>query len=226
MKKLLFKKKFSEEGCKKSWRSRRCSYRWSLNSMRREIVNEERVNVKLPKLIITISDGTSVDWFRFRNQFESEIDKAEIGPMSKFSYLEKFLIPGLRLLIDSLPFTRAKLYYLVSLVNQLKLLLPNLMYYLATCCSKFTSKADIWFLWKVSGKCSNPWHHEQVKEINGYIRLILDELPAIRKDLVRIDEDWQEWTFPQLVDALRKWATRNPKIIPSPEKGFKRENAY
>ena len=73
--------------------------------MRREIVNEERVNVKLPKLIITISDGTSVDWLRFRNQFESEIDKAEIGPMSKFSYLEKLLIPGVRLLIDSLPFT-------------------------------------------------------------------------------------------------------------------------
>ena len=76
--------------------------------MRRGIVKEEIVNVKLPKLIITISDGTSVDWFRFRNQFESEIDKAEIGPMSKFSYLEKFLIPGLRLLIDGLPFTRAK----------------------------------------------------------------------------------------------------------------------
>ena len=30
----------------------------------------------------------------------------------------------------------------------------------------------------------------------------------------------------QLVDTLRKWATRNSKIIPSPEKGFKRENVY
>ena len=32
--------------------------------------------------------------------------------------------------------------------------------------------------------------------------------------------------FPQLVDALRKWTTRNPKKISSHEKGFKRENAY
>ena len=44
--------------------------------------------------------------------------------------------------------------------------------------------------------------------------------------LVRKDEEWLEWTFPQLADALSKWTTRNPKLIPSPEKGFKRENAY
>ena len=49
---------------------------------------------------------------------------------------------------------------------------------------------------------------------------------AIRADLVRIDEDWQEWTFPQPVNALRKWTTRNLKIVPSPEKSFKQENAY
>ena len=56
--------------------------------------------------------------------------------------------------------------------------------------------------------------------------MILDKLPGIHTDLIRIDEDWQEWTFPQLVHALRKWTNTNPKIIPSPEKGFKRENAY
>ena len=32
--------------------------------------------------------------------------------------------------------------------------------------------------------------------------------------------------FPQLVDALRKCTTRNRKIIPSSEKGFKRESSY
>ena len=66
----------------------------------------------------------------------------------------------------------------------------------------------------------------KLKEINGYVRLTLDKLPDIRADLVRIDEDWQKWTFPGLVDALRKWTTRNMKIIPCPEKGFKHENAY
>ena len=45
-----------------------------------------------------------MDWFSFWNQFESEIDKAEIGPVSKFSYLKELLIPRKRLRIDGLPF--------------------------------------------------------------------------------------------------------------------------
>ena len=72
---------------------------------RYKIVNEERVNVKLPKLVIKKFDGTSLDWFRFWNQFESVIGKAEIGPVSKFSYMKDLLIPRVRLLIDGLPFT-------------------------------------------------------------------------------------------------------------------------
>ena len=44
---------------------------------------------------------------------------------------------------------------------------------------------------------------KKLKEINGYVRLTLNNLPGIGADLVRIDEDWQEWGFPQLVAALR-----------------------
>ena len=54
---------------------------------RDKIVNEERGNVKLPKLVITKFDGTFLDWFRFWNQLE--IGKAEIGPASRYSYLEE-----------------------------------------------------------------------------------------------------------------------------------------
>ena len=50
-----------------------------------EVVNEERVNVKLPKLVITKFDGTFLDRFLFWNQIESDIDNAEIGPVSNFS---------------------------------------------------------------------------------------------------------------------------------------------
>ena len=47
--------------------------------MRDKIVNEERINVKFPKLVIIKINGTSLDWFRFWNQFENEIGNAEIG---------------------------------------------------------------------------------------------------------------------------------------------------
>ena len=53
------------------------------------------------------------------------------------------------------------------------------------------------------------------KEIRGYVRPTLEKLPGIRADLVRLDEDWQEWGFPQLVEALRKWCERNPVPLDS-----------
>ena len=35
---------------------------------------EEREKAKFPKLVITKFDGTYFDWFRFCNQFASQID--------------------------------------------------------------------------------------------------------------------------------------------------------
>ena len=48
-------------------------------------------------------------------------------------------------------------------------------------------------------------------------------MPGIRADLVRLDDDWQDWGFTQLVEALRKWTERNPKIFVPPDKNLKRD---
>ena len=53
----------------------------------------------------------------------------------------------------------------------------------------------------------------KLKEINGYVRLTLDKLQGIRTDLVRTDDDWQDWKFPQLAEALENWTCRNPKPL-------------
>ena len=60
-------------------------------------------------------------------------------------------------------------------------------------------------------------HHIQVletmgkaKEIGGLMRATFDKLPDIRADLVRLDDDWQKWGFPELIEALRKLCSRNP----------------
>ena len=50
--------------------------------------SDEKVSVKLPKLKITKFEGTALDWFRFWNQFETEIDQVQISPISKFAYLK------------------------------------------------------------------------------------------------------------------------------------------
>ena len=73
---------------------------------RDEIVKfDEKVSVKLPKLKITKLEGTVLHWFRFWNQFETEINQVQISPLSKFSYLKELLAPKVRLLIDGLAFT-------------------------------------------------------------------------------------------------------------------------
>ena len=42
------------------------------------------------------------------------------------------------------------------------------------------------------------------KDIRGYVTLTREKLQGIRADLVKLDDNWQEWRFPQLVEALRK----------------------
>ena len=44
----------------------------------------------------------------------------------------------------------------------------------------------------------------KIREVNGYVRMTLDKLEGIRGDLVRTDDGWQEWDFPQLLEALQK----------------------
>lgn len=48
------------------------------------------------------------------------------------------------------------------------------------------------------------------KEIRGYARLALDQLPGIQAKHAGLTDDWQEWEVPQLAEALRKWCERNP----------------
>ena len=50
----------------------------------------------------------------------------------------------------------------------------------------------------------------KAREIRRFVHAALDKLPDIRADLVCLDDDWQEWGFPELVESLRKWYNRNP----------------
>ena len=43
----------------------------------------------------------------------------------------------------------------------------------------------------------------KLKGTSGYVRSTLEKLPEIRADLVRLDNDWQEWKFGQFAEALR-----------------------
>ena len=60
----------------------------------REERKKEDPKAKLPKLVISKFEGTALDWFRFWNQFETEIDQQDhISPVTKYSYLKEFYYP-------------------------------------------------------------------------------------------------------------------------------------
>ena len=42
---------------------------------------------------------------------------------------------------------------------------------------------------------------------------------------MRLDDNWQDWGFCELIEARRKWTERNSKIITS-VKNPKRDNVY
>ena len=54
----------------------------------------------------------------------------------------------------------------------------------------------------------------------------IDKLPGIRGDLVRTDENWQEWDFPKFVYALQGGTERNPVTISSSDKTWRDSNAF
>lgn len=52
----------------------------------------KKSGAKLPKLPISKFQGTHLDWLWFWNHFKTEIDKAAITQVAKFSYLKELLI--------------------------------------------------------------------------------------------------------------------------------------
>ena len=201
--------------------------------MRGESVREERYkNVKLPKLIITKFEGTHIDRFHFCNQCESKSDRSKVHPVSNFNYLKELLAPKVRLPIDTSPFTSESYFRVIAILNA-KFGKPSEVS--ATHIQCVTS------LFIITNSNLHRIHEfyeklvigvqaletmNKLKEIKDYVRLTLDKLPGTRADLVRLDDNWQEWGFAKLVDSLRRWTDRNPKNILNNDQKHKREGVF
>ena len=83
---------------------------------------ENPVKVKLLKLII--SKFENLDWLRFWNQFDIEIDRADITTVRKFSYLKELVIPKIRALVDGLPFN-TEVYVRAKAISKAKFGKPS-----------------------------------------------------------------------------------------------------
>ena len=50
----------------------------------------------------------------------------------------------------------------------------------------------------------------RLQDVKGNVRFVIDKLKGIKSDLVRGHSGWQDWAFPQLVNALKRWRDINP----------------
>ena len=150
---------------------------------------------KLPKLVITKFDGTHFDWFRFWNQFESQIDKCDLPQVSKFSYLKELVIPKVRLLIDSMPFTsegytRAKNILLTKYGKPSEVANAHVQNIMSLPQINNANPQKIHdFSEKLLCSVQALDTMGKIKEMNRYVRVTLDKLQGIRADLVRNDDN-------------------------------------
>jgi hypothetical protein len=148
---------------------------------------------------------------RFWGQFSGGIELADIPDVMKFSYMKELVEPKIRTCIDGLPFTtegykNAKKIleekygntseivnsYVEEIVN-----LPSLTN---------TRPEKIDPLYKKLVYCVQSLETlGKLQEVNGYVRLTLNKVPGIRRDLVRTEPK-----FTDLVKALFAWTERNP----------------
>ena len=214
---VIREKKFQEEmRFEKEKLEQKLKYEAKVEENRKCQIKEQSINAKLPKLQITRFNGTHTDWLRFWNQFKAEIDSADVPQITKFSYLKELLEPWVRTTVDGLPFTiegyeRAKSILKTNYgkVSEIVNAYVNNVMSLPAIHGANPNKI-MEFYQKLSPNLQALETMGKLKEINGYVRMTLDKLEGIKGDLVRTDDNWQEWDFPKLLEALRKWTERNP----------------
>ena len=184
--------------------------------------------------MITKFEGTHLDWFRFWNQFEAEIDKVEISAISKFSYLKEFLVPKVRALIDGHSCTpkgyvRSKSILLAKFGKPSEVAAAHIQCIISLPVVSNSNPNKIHEFYEklvVSVKALDTIH--KLRDIKWCMRLPLGKLPRIRAELVRLNDEWQEWDFPKLEESLHKLTDRNPKTTHNSAKHqkYKRENVF
>ena len=50
----------------------------------------------------------------------------------------------------------------------------------------------------------------KLKEISGYVRMFINKLQGIKGNLVRTDDNWREWDFPNYLGASSEWTEIYP----------------
>ena len=179
-------------------------------------MEQQQVQVKLPKLVISKFNGTYLDWLRFWEQFRSQIDESAIADGAKLTYLQELLEEKPKQEILGLPFSSEgyqqakeileRKYGIDSEIINAHVTqifsLPVVMRHDVIKIHDFYQKLNL--------SVQSLKTLKKLSTVEGLVRMTLDKLECIKSDLIRTDDNWRSWDFPELVEALREWTFRSP----------------
>lgn len=186
-----------------------------LTEKKMEIERAEKRHTKLPELRITQFKGTPGDWIRFENMFMSQIDKAQISDEEKFGYLLELVGPKVRDRLSNLKpgsigyktaWERLQSEYghakLVSAAHMDQLI--NLALVRGTSYEKVRD-----FYEKLTKNFDALVSLGEGDTLRALVIPTINKLPQVKPDIVRTDDDWEEWDMSQLLKSIQKWLKRN-----------------
>lgn len=177
--------------------------------------NVRATTAKLPKLRITPFKGTPTDWVRFENMFVTQVHNKPISAEEKFGYLLEMVTPAVRGKIGNLKpgeigyktaWERLKIEHgqnklVVSAHVQEIVNLPSV---------KGTHFLRIQeFYENLSRNYDALVTMGEADMLQGFVISTLNKLPHVKPDLVRTDDDWENWQMENLMKHLQGWLKRN-----------------
>ena len=170
---------------------------------------------KLPELKITPFNGTSVDWIRFENMFTSQIDSKPLSDEEKYGYLLELVAPKVRDRLSNLkPGTlgyKTAWDRLRTEFGQSKTVVAAHMEEIinlpVTRGSNYERVRE--FYEKLSKNFDALQTLGEGEMLKGFVLSTLNKLPQVKPDLVRTDEEWEDWNMEKLIDCIQKWLRRN-----------------
>ena len=175
----------------------------------------ERSLAKLPQLKITPFKGTAADWVRFENMFLMQINSRPISDEEKFGYLLESVGPKVRDRIANLKpgavgykttWEQLKKEYRQTKVV-VNVHMDEIINLTPVRGSNYNKVQE--FYEKFSKNFDTFQTLEEGEKLHRFVMATLNKLPQAKPDLVRVDENWEDWSMEDLIDALQKWLRRN-----------------
>ena len=169
---------------------------------------------KLPNLNISPGKGTPKDWIRFSNQFMAKIDSQPVSKTIKVGYLVQSVKGECHDLIGNIPnndegYDRA-CTILKEEYGQERVVLASHTREISTVPylkgSRYFPSTEFYETLRTKYEALRAMRgHERVE---GLVLSTLEKLPGIKPDLTRNYENWETWTFDELLTELRIWYKR------------------